>query len=186
MSRIGPSSILVCVLAAFATPAVSQLADPTVGAPPILEELAGSYRYAGNAERDHETIERSIEAAISNLGWLGRKIAASRLDNHQELPGRIVIGQQGSNAIVKMGDYRAVAPLDGTKRALVAPNGRDATLAYGFGPNALFQYFVFEQAKRKSTFRFDAEGRLVMSVFMTSEKLAAPIEYDLVYQREAP
>jgi len=39
--------------------------------------------------------------------------------------------------------------------------------------------------ERKSTYRLDAEGRLVMSVFMTSEKLASPIVYDLVYEPAA-
>ena len=43
-----------------------------------------------------------------------------------------------------------------------------------------------EHAKRKSTYRYDELGQLVMSVSMTSEKLASPIEYELVYAKAAP
>ena len=45
------------------------------------------------------------------------------------------------------------------------------------------QFFVFEHAKRKSTYRYNELGQLVMSVSMTSEKLASPIEYELVYAK---
>jgi hypothetical protein len=83
-----------------------------------------------------------------------------------------------------MGKYDAVAAVDGSPKALVAPNGRDAKLSYRVAKEEIIQFFVFEHAKRKSTYRLDSEGRLIMSVFMTSEKLASPIVYDLVYERD--
>jgi hypothetical protein len=144
--------------------------------------LAGAYRYAGTSADDQAEIDASIEASVSSLGWLGRRIAASRLANHKELPQRIVIARMGEDVSVTMGEYGAVAPLDGSAQELVAPNGRDAKLSYRVTDEEIFQFFVFEHAKRKSTFRLDAEGRLVMSVFMTSEKLASSIVYDLVYE----
>jgi len=156
--------------------------DPSPGLS-ALERLAGSYRYRGTPAEDHERIDRSIEKAIADLGWLGRRIAAKRLANHKELPKRIVIDQRADDVSITMGEYHAVAPIDGTPKALVAPNGRDARLSYRVLPNEILQFFVFEHAKRKSTYRLDDRGRLVMSVYMTSEKLASPIAYDLVYER---
>ena len=132
-------------------------------------------------EKDHAAIQKSIEAAVSSLGWLGRKIAAKRLANHKDLPQRIEISQLGNRVSIVMGKYSAVAPIDGAERELVGPNGRDSKHHYEIRQDTIVQYFVFEHAKRKSTYSFDDEGRLVMTVYMTSEKLASPIEYALVY-----
>lgn len=159
----------------------SQSIDMPPTAPDAVELLAGRYAYIGNSDEDHQTIQKSIDAAISNLGWLGRKIAGNRLANHKELPTRIEISQSRDDISIVMGSYEAVAPVDGTKRALVGPNGRDAKLHYELEADAIVQYFVFEQATRKSTYSFDPAGNLVMTVYMTSEKLARPIEYALVY-----
>ncbi len=149
-----------------------------------LLRLAGSYRYAGDSEEAKATIRASIETAVSNLGWLGRRVAANRLSNHKELPDRIQISQTGADISVIMGAYSAVAPANGAERELIGPNGRPSKLSYRVTSAELQQYFVFEHAKRKSTYRFNDEGQLVMSVKMTSEKLAAPIEYELVYVRD--
>ena len=78
----------------------------------------------------------------------------------------------------------AVAPEDGTEREVVAPNGRDSKLHYELEPGTIVQYFIPEQAKRKSTYSFNAAGQLVMTVYMTSERLASPVEFALVYERE--
>lgn len=115
----------------------------------------------GNPEKDHAAIEKSIEQAITSLGWLGRKIARNRLANHKELPPRTEVSRAGDNVSIVMGKYSAVAPMDGSERELIGPNGRDS--------------------KRKSAYSFNDAGQLVMTVYMTSEKLASPIEYDLVY-----
>ncbi len=186
-ARISKIGVLVGALAVIGMArASSQPVDRPPAPMSVLQNLYGTYRYAGDPTADQATIQKSIEAAISSLGWLGRKIAASRLANHKELPGRIEIKRQGDDVSVAMGQYSAVAPLDGTERALVGPNGRDSKLSYRLGTDELQQFFVFEHAKRKSTYRFNALGQLVMSVLMTSEKLASPIEYELVYVKEAP
>ncbi len=174
--------LTIAVLSAAS--ATSQSIDsPPIALDPV-ELLAGSYKYVGNPEKDHATIEKSIEAAITSLGWLGRKIARSRLHNHKELPPRIEISRQGDKVSIVMGEYSAVAKDDGTERELVGPNGRDSKLHYELKPDTIVQFFVFEHAKRKSTYSFNAAGQLVMTVYMTSEKLASPIEYALVYERE--
>ena len=149
---------------------------------PVFELLSGSYRYVGTPEKDHAKIQKSIEAAITSLGWLGRKIAEKRLANHKELPQGIVITRSGDEVSITMGKYDARAPIDGSERAVVGPNGRDAKLSYRLGNDRVLQYFVFEHAMRKSTYRFNEAEQLVMSVVMTSEKLASPIEYELVYE----
>lgn len=179
-------AFLIAVLVVLA-PESSTRSDPAISvaaAPPILARLSGRYRYAGNAEKDHAKIQESIDAAVTSLGWLGRKIAANRLANHKEIPQRIEIGQKGGDVAVRMGDYDAEAPIDGKKKQLIAPNGRDAMLSYAFTKTELLQLFVFERAKRKSTYRLNEAGQLVMSVHMTSEKLASPIQYELLYDRE--
>jgi hypothetical protein len=168
-------------LALGAASASSQSLDAPPRALSALELLCGEYHYVGNPKEDHATIQKSIEAAVSSLGWLGRKIAANRLANHKDLPQRIEISQPGNRVSIVMGKYSAVAPLDGAERELIGPNGRDSKLHYEIRQDAIVQYFVFEHAKRKSTYSLDDEGRLVMTVYMTSEKLASPIEYALVY-----
>ena len=168
-------------LALGAASVSSQSLDAPPTALSALELLSGKYHYVGNPEKDHAAIQKSIEAAVSSLGWLGRKIAAKRLANHKDLPQRIEISQLGNRVSIVMGKYSAVAPIDGAERELVGPNGRDSKLHYEIRQDTIVQYFVFEHAKRKSTYSFDEEGRLVMTVYMTSEKLASPIEYALVY-----
>jgi hypothetical protein len=176
------SAFVLCTLQPTAT---SQAIDTSPIALPALELLSGSYRYVGNPEQDHAKIQKSIEAAVTSLGWLGRKIAANRLANHKELPQRIGIARAGDDVSVTMGEYDAVAPIDGQERELVGPNGRDSKLSYRMTEDAIVQFFVFEQAKRKSTYHLNESGKLVMSVYMTSEKLASPIQYDLMYERRA-
>jgi hypothetical protein len=178
---------VTCLHLTSSPTATAQEIDPSSWVDPsALLRLAGAYRYAGTPAEDHAKIDASIQAAVSSLGWLGRRIAASRLENHQELPQRIVLARRGDDVSITMGKYDAVAPLDGSPKELVAPNGRDAKLFYRVTIEEILQFFVFEHAKRKSTYRLDAEGRLVMSVFMTSEKLASPIAYELVYEKDGP
>ena len=117
--------------------AFSQSIDVPPTAPDAVELLSGSYSYVGTPEKDHASIEKSIEAAISSLGWLGRKIARSRLANHKELPERIEIQRAAENVSIVMGKYSAVAPEDGTERALIGPNGRDSKLHYVLEPEAI-------------------------------------------------
>lgn len=179
--------LFVSFVVAFASNASSQAAEPADGDDSsVVARLTGSYRYAGTPADDHAKIDASIEAAVSSLGWLGRRIAASRLANHKELPRQIVIARREGELSITMGRYDAVASMDGSPRALVAPNGRDAKLSYRVADEEITQFFVFEHARRKSTYRLDGRGRLVMSVFMTSEKLASPIVYELVYVRAEP
>lgn len=169
----------------FAATALSQSTDAPPTVLSSLELLSGSYQYVGDLDKDHATIQKSIDAAITSLGWLGRKIAAHRLANHQELPDRIEISRAGGDVSIVMGEYSAVAPIDGRERALVGPNGRDAKLHYELEQDKIVQFFVFEHAKRRSTYSFNPSGELVMTVCMTSEKLASPIEYALVYAPDA-
>ncbi len=179
--------LVTCLLLTSSQIATSQETDTSPrGDSSALMRLAGAYRYAGTPAEDHAKIDTSIQSAVSSLGWLGRRVAASRLANHKELPQRIVIARRGDDVSITMGKYDAVAPRDGSPKELVAPNGRDARLSYRVTSEQIFQFFVFEHAKRKSTYYIDAEGRLVMSVFMTSEKLASPIVYDLVYEKDEP
>ncbi len=180
-----PVVIAAIGLLFLATGASSQSIDQPPTVPDAVELLTGKYRYVGNAEKDHATIEKSIEAAITSLGWLGRKIARNRLANHKELPQHIEISRAGDNVSIVMGTYSAVAPQDGTERELVGPNGRDSKLHYELEPKRIVQFFVFEHARRKSTYSFNQAGQLVMTVYMTSEKLASPIEYALVYVPDA-
>ena len=184
MSRRRTAILLWAVCVGVATGAASQSIDQPPTAPDAVELLTGKYRYVGTPEKDHATIEKSIEQAITSLGWLGRKIARNRLSNHEELPQRIEISQQGDDLSIVMGTYSAVASMNGAERELVGPNGRDSKLHYELERDAIIQFFVFEHAKRKSTYSVNETGHLVMTVYMTSEKLASPIEYALVYARE--
>lgn len=152
-------------------------------APSTVEMLEGYYRYVGNWQRDEAAIQTSIDEAITSLGWLGRKIAASRLEIHLERPSRVVIQRQGDDLSVTMDDYEAVAPLDGTKRDVIAPNRRESKLSYRVADHAIRQFFVAEHAKRESTYSLNEDGQLVMTVYMTSEKLASPIAYELTYEK---
>ena len=168
----------------LAAQGVGQSIDTAPLALDPVELLAGDYKYVGNPDKDHAAIEKSIEAAITSLGWLGRRIARNRLQNHKELPQRITIARAGDDVSIVMGEYSAVAKDDGTERELVGPNGRDSKLHYALERDTIVQYFVFEHAKRKSTYSLNKSGQLVMTVYMTSEKLASPIEYALVYERQ--
>lgn len=186
MRRLKIGFLLCGLLSLGAASAGSQSIDAPPVAPSALELLSGSYRYVGTPDKDHATIQKSIDAAITSLGWLGRKIAANRLANHKELPDRIEISRLGDEVSIVMGKYSALAPIDGSERALVGPNGRDSKLHYELRQESIVQFFVFEHAKRKSTYSFNETGQLVMTVYMTSEKLASPIEYTLVYAKARP
>jgi hypothetical protein len=177
-------ALILCSLCFSTGSASSQSIDMPPTAMDAVELLSGRYKYVGNPDKDHAVIDKSIEAAISSLGWLGRKIARSRLANHKELPSRIEISRAGDNVAVKMGKFSAVAPSDGSERELIGPNGRDSKLHYQLEPETIVQFFVFEHAQRKSTYSFNDEGQLIMTVYMTSEKLASPIEYALAYEAE--
>lgn len=176
-------SFSILVIALTAVPGAPSRSAATAPASSTVELLAGNYRYVGNWKQDEVTIQASIDQAITSLGWLGRKIAASRLESHLERPLRVVIEQVGDDLSVTMDDYEAVAPLNGTKREVIAPNGRESKLSYRVTDDAILQFFVAEHAKRESTYSLDEDGRLIMTVYMTSEKLASPIAYEFVYEK---
>ena len=177
-----------CALAFLVLLGPATVSSQAVEAPSVIVDpvtlLTGSYKYVGDSQKDLAKIDKSIEAAITSLGWLGRKIARNRLATHKELPQRIEISRNGKNISIVMGTYSAVAPEDGTEREVVAPNGRDSKLHYELEPGTIVQYFIPEQAKRKSTYSLNQAGQLVMTVFMTSDRLASPVEFALVYERE--
>ena len=152
-------------------------------APSAVAVLAGTYRYVGNWKQDESIIQESIREAVTSLGWLGRKIAASRLESHRKRPSRVVIAQAGEDLSITMDDYEAVAPLDGSKRDVIAPNGRESKLSYRMTEAKILQFFVAEHAKRESTYSLDDRGRLIMTVYMTSAKLASPISYEFAYDK---
>lgn len=179
------ASLMVGFIAIGATAATAQVATEPPG-PPALQLLAGSYRYVGNWSEDETAIQASVDKAISNLGWLGRRIADSRLASHRKRPTRVVIARAGQDLSITMNDYDAVAPLDGRPRDVVAPNKRDSKLSYKFTNDMILQFFSGEHAKRKSTYSLNDRGQLVMTVYMTSQKLASPITYELVYERIPP
>ena len=181
MSR---ARLLLSVLA-IALGALGGVSHPVAAAPApsVVALLAGTYRYVGNWKQDEAEIQESIEEAVTSLGWLGRKIAASRLESHRKRPSRVVIAQAGEDLSITMGDYEAVGPLDGSKREVIAPNGRESKLSYRMTEAMILQFFVAEHAKRESTYSLDDQGRLIMTVYMTSEKLASPIAYEFTYEK---
>ncbi len=176
-------SFPIVVLALAAGPGAASRSAAATSDPSAVETLEGNYRYVGNWQRDEATIQASIDEAITSLGWLGRKIAASRLESHLTRPSRVVIEQAGEDLSVTMDDHEAVAPVDGTKRDVIAPNGRESKLSYRVTDDAILQLFVAEHAKRESTYSLDHANRLIMTVYMTSEKLASPIAYEFVYEK---
>jgi hypothetical protein len=173
----------IFTLALSLAPAAMSHVAAATPTPPAVAMLAGTYRYVGNWKQDEARIEASIDQAITSLGWLGRKIAASRLESHLKRPSRVVIARAGDDLSVTMDDYEAAAPLNGAKRDVVAPNGRESKLSYRVADDAILQLFVGEHAERESTYSLDSDGRLTMTVYMTSEKLASPIAYELVYEK---
>ena len=124
--RTAKTSLVVTVLLAMGTTTVtSQHVDGPPTTSVVLERLYGTYRYAGDPAAAHATIQKSIETAVSSLGWLGRKIAASRLANHKELPDRIEIKRIGDDVSVEMGQYFTSSSYSNTpseSRRIVATN----------------------------------------------------------------
>ena len=176
-------SRLLVIAIAFGGLAGASHSAAATPAPSAVAVLAGTYRYVGNWKQDESIIQESIREAVTSLGWLGRKIAASRLESHRKRPSRVVIAQAGEDLSITMGDYEAVAPLDGSKRDVIAPNGRESKLSYRMTEAKILQFFVAEHAKRESTYSLDDRGRLIMTVYMTSAKLASPIAYEFAYEK---
>ncbi len=147
---------------------------------PTVERLAGTYSYAGNREKDEQTIDAQIESAIESMGGFIRKKARSKLEQVNSIPRRVRIGAAEKSVTVGLDDFEVTAPTDGSKVAIKTPAGEAAHAFFHVGSASLLQEIDQTRATRKNTFRFRGD-KLVMAVVETSSRLDGPVKYELVY-----
>lgn len=152
---------------------------------PSLDRLVGTYAYAGDKAKDSAKISAEIKAATAKMNDFVSKIAHSRLEAGNPIPERLSISVDGNDIQVRMDDHVFLAAKNGKTRKAKNLGGHTVKLSFHVKKARLVQDLVQSGGERINVFRFDDTGQLVMQVKESSPRLAAPVEYTLVYKRSS-
>ena len=153
------------------------------GKVPIVSELVGSYKYAGDRAKDEATIEAKVNAATAEMGRMVLKRAKPKLESSTRIPAQMSIKQQGSNLVFKMDDYVVTTPNNGSSWKVTTPAGESADASFDAKTAALVQSVSKTGGVKSNAFAFNEAGQLLVHVRITNDRLAGPVTYTLLYAR---
>jgi hypothetical protein len=161
----------ISLLLAFTLTAAPAAADERLAA------FAGAWLHRGGAE-EARAIDRAIEAATAELGWLTRGATRALLRMRVAPARRIDLRwQAGALRIERDGARREPLPLgfpDGPwqgARAAIAPDG------------SLVVRWHDDLASGMRRYRLHPDGELGVEQELTSERLSAPLRFRTRYRR---
>lgn len=164
------------VVVSLGTPVDGQDAPATTA-----DDFNGTWRYAGSASQGTGIINNAINETIAPMNFIVRGIAGSRLRNTNQLAQRLTIRISDSNIQIGLDDRNyntgnnAWAPHRN-------PNGGSLQVLHRFYGRALNQTFRSDSGTRQNQYSLN-NGRLTMSVQVTSDSLPGPLRYRLRYRK---
>jgi hypothetical protein len=163
-------ALLVCSLAA---PAASQESG-----------LGGTYALDRQRSGD---INAAIERTVRRMSFIARPIARSRLRRTNAYHQRMSIDLSAGRVSMRFDDGQVIdSPLSGEVIRWRRDDGEVLDLSTRWQGARLVQSFTADDGGRVNTYTLSEDGRtLTMHVVVSSPRLPAPLEYDLVYSRAA-
>jgi hypothetical protein len=146
------------------------------------EALEGTYTFVADSSTN---IDEAIDAAVTDMNFIKRPIARSRLKKTNPIYRRVVISRTAQEIHV---EFRAgapvIAPADGTSVKWTRDDGEVFDVSAAWEASTLTQKFKAEDGERLNVFRLSPDGRtLTLDVTISSDQLPKPMTYSLVYRR---
>ena len=146
------------------------------------ESLEGTYTFVADSSTN---IDAAIDAAVTDMNFIKRPIARSRLKKTNPIYRRIVISRTVQEISV---EFRTGAPVitpaDGTSVKWTRDDGEVFDVSAVWEAATLTQRFKAEDGERLNVFRLAPDGRtLTLDVTVSSDQLPKPMTYSLVYRR---
>jgi len=144
--------------------------------------LAGSYLL--NDTRS-DNVAEAIDEGTARMNFIRRPIARGRLRKVNDLYPTVEIEERASEvAIALAGRPPIISPINGDPVRWTREDGEVFQVHTARQDGSLRQTFVSSDGQRENLFTLDRDGRtLRMRVTITSDQLAAPIVYTLVFER---
>lgn len=178
--RIVPFAALLALAAALPDAAAAQQGS----------QLRGTWTLNAQASDD---INEKINASIRRMNVLVRQIARPRLRSTNAAYPTLTLRHDGGNVRIDMAGRPSVSsPANGTAALWQRETGRECPEVRGdcvevttaYEGSRLRQTFRAEDGQRVNVFSVSPDGNtMTMAVTVTSDRLPAPLTYDLVYNR---
>ena len=152
---------------------------PVAAAPPAA--FVGSWRYATQSA---DVIERAIERGIDDMNFVTKPIARRRLRATNDRYSTVVVRNVGGEITTVLEGRPITSPADGRTIQWRREDGEVLAVSTAIRNGTLVQTFVAEDGSRENVYSVSGDGRiLTLQVTIRSDRLPAPIVYQLVYDR---
>ena len=164
---------------------VVAVADPgrgrAEGSP--MSALVGTFVYAGSSERGRIMIDRAIELATEEMGFLRESIASDRLEEKTAIALRIVIAREKNMVTVEFRGATYRSRINGGWVTATSPGGESISVRHRIRGDKLVQEVRTKKGRRVNLFSARGKERLDLDVIISSPHLPEDVRYDLRYRR---
>ncbi len=148
-----------------------------------IKHLVGTFVYAGSSERDHVMIDRAIELATEEMGFLRESIASDRLGDKTEIARRITISREKDMVTVEFQGATYRSRINGGWVTATSPGGESIRVRHQIRGDKLVQQIRTKKGRRVNRFRARGKRRLNLDVTISSSHLPEDVRYHLRYRR---
>ena len=148
-----------------------------------MRALVGTFVYAGSSERGRIMIDRVIELATEDMGFLRESIASDRLEEKTAIAPRIVIAREKNMVTVEFQGATYRSRINGGWVTATSPGGESITVRHRVRGDKLVQDIRTKKGRRVNLFRARGKDRLDLDVVISSPHLPEDVRYDLRYRR---
>lgn len=150
------------------------------GSAQLLGQITGRYRFVGG-KTQRRGVKRAIERVVSQMNFLIRGFARSRLEETNRVASKISIDRQGERITISFDERTYTAPLDGRTVWVKGVTGDKVKLKLRAGRKRLLQVFIGDRGQRANAFLPGNRRTLVLKVTISSDRLPGDIRYRLTY-----
>ncbi|HET6417717.1 MAG TPA: hypothetical protein VFG22_15575 [Polyangiales bacterium] len=148
-----------------------------------IRALVGTFAYAGSSERGRIMIDRAIELATEEMGFLRESIASDRLQEKTAIAPRIVIAQEKNMVTVEFQGATYRSRINGGWVTATSPGGESISVRHRIRGDKLVQDIRTQKGRRVNLFRARGKDHLNLAVVISSPHLPEDVRYDLTYRR---
>jgi hypothetical protein len=153
--------------------------------PPDLQtHMTGQFVLAEPRPAVEARLAGVVEKAVAPMSFLIRPIARSRLGRAVVFCGAYQLSLDATQVSVTCD---ALAPirrkLDNSEGKLAIPGGDPVDVEVTVGQDSVALRFIAEEGQRTTTYRFDGDGGMEVSVQVTASQMEKPLEWKIRYRR---
>jgi hypothetical protein len=167
-------------LDAPASPARGSASDPDERQARV-DRYVGTFRYVGGVAQ-REALEAAIDDVVSEMNPLTRSIARSRLKATNPIPSEVRVSRTEGLVFIAFDDRSHTCNLDGSKTKTIGITGDELDYHLELKGTRMRQVFVGDRGGRSNAFSLGAEGKLTVSVEVTSPQLPKSLAYTLTFR----